>query len=141
MDTQPDSAASLAAKTILICEDESLLRGTLVRDLKRAGYVVLEASTGESASDLLSQQVIDLLITDVRLPGMDGWELVQRARKARAAVSVIVMSAYGKSSLANRMIDCGHCTFLDKPFPMATLREEVRRALTDNGQTFEEARD
>jgi two-component system nitrogen regulation response regulator GlnG len=141
MNTKPDSASHDEAKTILVCEDESLLRGTLVRDLQRSGYVVLEASSGETAALLLHGHVIDLLITDVRLPGINGWELVQRARSDRARLPVIVMSAYGKTDKYGKIADRGSCIFLDKPFPMATLREEVKRALTDNGRTLKEARD
>lgn len=140
MDTPSEFKADTPGRTILICDDEALLLGTLARDLTRAGYSVLQARSGESASELLERRAVDLLITDVRLPGMNGWELVSRARATRAKLPVIVMSAFGRGSDAEepKIGDC--CVFLDKPFPMATLRAEVKRALTESRGHSKEAR-
>lgn len=112
--------------TILVCDDEPLLRKTVARDLAKAGYSVLEAQTAESAEDLLEHRMIDLLITDVRLPGMSGWDLLDRTRARLSTLPVIVMSAYGSGGYQNRK---GQCVFLNKPFAMEMLRTEVRKAL------------
>lgn len=114
-----------SAATILVCDDEPLLRKTLARDLSNIGYTVIEAPTAESAADAFDRQRVDLLITDVRLPGMSGWELVEKVHAVLASLPVIVMSAYG---IQGHEPGLGY-VFLDKPFAMARLRAEVKKAL------------
>lgn len=129
METNADRPGPKSRPTILVCEDQALLRKTLVRDLENEGYALLEAGDGEAACEILGGFAVDLLITDVKLPGMSGWDVVAFTRDHHGAVPIIVMSAYGLEDKARNFTKAFSCSFLDKPFPMATMRAEVQRAL------------
>ena len=82
--------------TILVVEDEELVRDMIAEELRDAGFHVLEAADGESASSLLADDSsVDVLFTDIRLPGqLDGWAVAQFARRLRAALPVVYATGY-----------------------------------------------
>jgi CheY-like chemotaxis protein len=102
---------------VLVVEDEYLVRDMMVRDmivheLTRAGFEVLEAANAEDAMALLPKaERIDLLFTDIKLPGMDGWQLAEKIRGLQADVPVIYASAY-----AGRVSPLPRSKFLQKPY-------------------------
>src|SRR5580765_4599918 len=83
------------AKTILIAEDETVLRESLAELLKEEGYDVLQAPDGKAAYQIALQQPIDLVLSDVRMPEMDGISLLGHMQKIAPHTPVIVMTAYG----------------------------------------------
>ncbi|WP_445326745.1 ATP-binding protein [Sphingobium sp. AN558] len=115
--------------TVLLVEDEDMVRAVAERALVRQGYKVLTAADGEQGLELLaSDETIDLLISDVVMPNMDGPAMVARARRARPDLPVLFMSGYAEEQL-RKSIDIPNVAFLPKPFSVSQLAEAARDAL------------
>ena len=115
--------------TILLVEDEAMVRAVAERALVRQGYTVLAAASGEEALDLLeSEDKIDLLISDVVMPGMDGPALVRRVRQDYPQLPVLFMSGYAEEQL-RKSIDIEQVAFLSKPFSVQQLALAARDAM------------
>ncbi|HXH82205.1 MAG TPA: sigma-54 dependent transcriptional regulator [Candidatus Tectomicrobia bacterium] len=114
---------------ILIVEDDEIFLRPLQRTLEVAGYEVLVVSSGEEAIDLLKGDDVDLVISDKRLPGIDGVELVRRIRHEHPDLAVIVMTAYGTIGSAVEAMRLGAEDYLVKPFDASEVLLVVRRAI------------
>ena len=117
--------------TILLVEDEAMVRTVAERALARHGYKVLTANNGVEALERLAEagDEVALLISDVVMPLMDGPTMVREARKTRPDVPILFMSGYAEEQL-RKSIDLENVAFLPKPFSVLELAEAVRRALT-----------
>jgi two-component system cell cycle sensor histidine kinase/response regulator CckA len=123
--------AARASGTVLLVEDESGVRLLSKRILERGGYRVLEAANGDDAERLFAEHgaTIDLVVSDVVMPGCGGPELVARLRVQAPALRVLYMSGYAELSAArNAGIDRG-APFIEKPFTAAGLLRDVGAAL------------
>jgi len=119
--------------TVLLVEDEDMVRAVAERALTRQGYTVLTADNGESALELLAKSGRpDLLISDVVMPTMDGPAMVRRARERYPDLPVLFMSGYAEEQL-RRSIDIDQVAFLPKPFSVQQLAEATRIALAGGG--------
>jgi CheY-like chemotaxis protein len=109
---------------VLIVDDDAEVRATLAELLEAEGHSATQASSGQEAVELLrSTEMIDLLLTDLRMPGMDGWELVRAAAILRPRLKLGVMSGTPGFNAQHRLwVD----VTLDKP----VSREALRKALT-----------
>jgi DNA-binding NtrC family response regulator len=116
-------------RRILIVEDDEIFLRPLQRSLEVAGYDVLVRSSGEEAIDLLKSDDADLVLTDKRLPGMDGVELVRRLKAEHADLALVVMTAYGTIESAVEAVRLGAADYLVKPFEVAELLIVIRRAI------------
>jgi two-component system cell cycle sensor histidine kinase/response regulator CckA len=115
--------------TVLLVEDEPMVRSVAERALTRHGYTVLTADNGEEALDIIARdEPIDLLISDVVMPGMDGPTVVREARKSRPDLKILFMSGYAEEQL-RKSIDIENVNFLPKPFSVTELAEAARRAV------------
>ena len=115
--------------TILLVEDEDMVRAVAERALTRQGYTVLTAENGEAALELIATaDRPDLLISDVVMPSMDGPTMVARVRKRYPDLPILFMSGYAEEQL-RRSIDIDHVAFLPKPFSVQQLAEAARDAL------------
>lgn len=114
-------------RRILIVEDEEKLRRVVQLQLSAAGYEVEQAGTAEEALRLADRS--DLILTDLRLPGMDGLELLDAVRRQNSAVPVVVMTAYGTVETAVQAMKSGAADFLLKPFSLDHLCAVVEKAL------------
>jgi two-component system cell cycle sensor histidine kinase/response regulator CckA len=115
--------------TVLLVEDEPMVRAVAERALTRHGYQVITADNGEEALEQLAKvEHIDLLISDVVMPGMDGPTVVREARKSRPDIKILFMSGYAEEQLRNS-IDIENVNFLPKPFSVTDLAEAARRAM------------
>jgi len=81
--------------TILVVEDEPKMRRVLELNLSEEGYTVRPVADAEAGLNLLRREKVDLVLTDVKLPGMDGLEFLQAVKRTNAAIPVVVMTAYG----------------------------------------------
>ncbi len=127
---KPKESELWGSGTILLVEDEHMVRTVTERGLTRHGYKVLSASNGEDALELLaSGETVDLLISDVVMPVMDGPTMVREARKQWPDMPILFMSGYAEEQL-RKSIDIDNVAFLPKPFSMIELAEAVRAALT-----------
>jgi two-component system cell cycle sensor histidine kinase/response regulator CckA len=115
--------------TVLLVEDEPMVRGVAERALARHGYSVITADNGEEALEVLGRgEDIELLVSDVVMPGMDGPTMVREARKSRPDLKILFMSGYAEEQLRNS-IDIENVNFLPKPFSVTELAEAARRAI------------
>ena len=115
--------------TVLLVEDEPMVRAVAERALTRHGYTVITADNGEEALELLARgEPIDLLLTDVVMPGMDGPTMVEQARKDRPDLKILFMSGYAEEQLRDS-INVDNTHFLPKPFSVQELAEAAKRAL------------
>jgi two-component system, cell cycle sensor histidine kinase and response regulator CckA len=113
------------APTVLVVDDEAQVRAIARRALEEAGYQVLEASNGRAAIDLLAEgSAVDLLIADLNMPGLGGYEMVQRIRTTRPDLKILYVSGH-----ISRLMDARPLweveAFLNKPFTKDGLREAV----------------
>jgi two-component system cell cycle sensor histidine kinase/response regulator CckA len=114
--------------TVLLVEDEPMVRSVAERALTRHGYTVITADNGEEALEIIGRnEPIDLLISDVVMPGMDGPTMVSEARKSRPELKILFMSGYAEEQL-RKSIDIENVNFLAKPFSVTELAEAARRA-------------
>lgn len=117
------------APRILVAEDSETFRRPLQRTLETAGYEVTAVATAEEALAMLRRRDTDLVLTDIRLPGMDGLTLVRRIRTEYPPLPVIVMTAHGGRDLAADAAALGAADCLVKPFEPGALLEAIRRAI------------
>lgn len=120
------------ARTILLVDDEESVRAIVLKILTRHGHRVLEAEHGAAALRLAAEYAgkIDLLVTDMYMPGLRGPEILETLRQARPEVKVLFMSGYGDEDVARSGVEPGS-TFLRKPFTVEELSEAVQKALGD----------
>ena len=114
-------------KTILVVDDERLLRWSLARHFAKAGYRVLEAGSGAEAESLTSSA--DLVILDVKLPDIDGLDALRIWRQRGLTCPVVVMSAYTTAEREKEARDLGVAHVTPKPFDANTLLGVVRQLL------------
>jgi two-component system cell cycle sensor histidine kinase/response regulator CckA len=126
---KPKEGELWGSGTILLVEDEPMVRGVAERALTRHGYRVVTADNGEDALEILAAgEQIDLLISDVVMPGMDGPTMVAEARKDWPDLKILFMSGYAEEQL-RKSINLDHMSFLPKPFSVQELAEATKRAL------------
>lgn len=114
---------------ILIVEDESKTGDYLRQGLREAGYVVDLATNGVDGLHLALHNSPDLVILDVMLPGLDGWQVLQRMRAERAAMPVLFLTARDQIDDRVRGLEMGADDYLVKPFSFAELLARVRTIL------------
>jgi DNA-binding NtrC family response regulator len=114
---------------ILIVEDEARMRRLLELDLGEAGFQTHSAPDAESGLDLLRREHVDLVLTDLKLPGMNGLEFLQTAKRLHATLPVIVMTAYGSVETAVEAMKAGASDYVLKPFSLAEMRMVVQKEL------------
>ncbi|MDD3276525.1 MAG: sigma-54 dependent transcriptional regulator [Kiritimatiellales bacterium] len=132
-----------AKATILIVDDEKNTREGLARALRRS-YEVLIAESGATALDLLSEKPVDVMLSDLRMPGMDGMTLMQRALAVSPQLICILLTAYGNIETAVDAMRHGATDFLTKPVNLEQLEMVLKRVLrsrraeTENVQLHEQ---
>jgi two-component system cell cycle sensor histidine kinase/response regulator CckA len=116
---------------ILLVEDEDLVRGITARLLRARGYEVLEAADGEAALEMAKAHAgaIDLMISDVVMPGLDGPALLAAARPYLHSAPVLFISGYAEAEFSDLLEGDANVSFLPKPLDIKTLAEEVKRRL------------
>ena len=115
--------------TVLIVEDEPKMLRLLELNLSDEGYTTRSAASAEAALSLLRQESVDLVITDLRLPGMDGLEFLQAAKRVNAALPVVVMTAYGTVETAVEAMKAGASDYVLKPFSLEEIKLIIRKEL------------
>jgi CheY-like chemotaxis protein len=109
--------------TVLVVEDEVDLLFTIALSLELNGYRVVKAASGEEAVDMVEQERPDAVVLDIRLPGIDGWEVLNRLRQRGhfPATPVVLLSAQVDAATAARAVELGCHAHLAKPFRTAEL--------------------
>jgi DNA-binding NtrC family response regulator len=114
-------------KKLLIVDDEETLTFSLYQYfiLAKQNYEVVTAASGEEAWDKINRERFDLVITDIKMPGMSGLELLAQIKKHYPQLEVIVMTAYGSEDKKEEAMRNGATFYLEKPFEMKEIRQRV----------------
>jgi DNA-binding NtrC family response regulator len=118
----------MTGKRVLVVDDETTLRRVTQVQLEQEGYVVSTAASGHEALGILENTSQDLVVTDLRMPGMSGMDLLRQIRAHHPNVAVIIVTAYGSHSVATEAIEAGAYDCIAKPVNPDMLRSIVRRA-------------
>ena len=110
-------------------DDEQAVRIELFQTLIRQGFTVNVAENGRMALDMLGRESVDLIVTDIKMPEMDGLELLKQAKVACPAVPVVIMSGFATVDSAILAMRLGAFDYILKPFPMEVIEQTVVRAL------------
>jgi CheY-like chemotaxis protein/predicted regulator of Ras-like GTPase activity (Roadblock/LC7/MglB family) len=115
--------------SVLIVDDDIALRTTISRDLGDQGFTVWLANDAGEALELLAERSIDVLLTDLRMPGADGIDLLEKIRALSSRTRAILMSGYASARDYQRAIECGAVRVLCKPFTSSELLQAIRQAV------------
>ena len=116
------------AKSVLVVDDEKNIRTTLADILVGEGYEVRTAETGEKAVKLCHKRPFDVVLLDIRMPGMDGFEASRLIRRERRGTCVIMMSAYSTEEFQRVALHEGAAAFIRKPLDLDRVLELIREA-------------
>ncbi|MDQ3651604.1 MAG: sigma-54 dependent transcriptional regulator [Acidobacteriota bacterium] len=119
----------MARKSILVVDDEKSQRDILEMILSGEGYDVTPASSGEAALRIAKERRFDLALTDLKMTGMDGVELLQRLLAYDSSIIVILLTAHGSIDSAKEALRRGAFEYLEKPYERDALLETIKRAL------------
>lgn len=117
------------AAHILVVDDEKDTCLLLNQVLEREGYIVDSANSGVEALNILKKKKINLVITDLNMPEMDGLTLIREARKLKTKAKFIMMTAYGEIETYLDAINMGAFDYLNKPMEISDIRKAVKKAL------------
>lgn len=120
------------SRKIAIVDDEPIIRSLLERLLKLAGYETTAYPDGEAALDACQKEAFDLIITDLRMPGINGFELMESLKSDKPALPVIILTAHGDVDTAIEALRRKACDFITKPFDTCNILTSVRRVLERN---------
>ena len=124
---------------LLFIDDETAWRTLMAERLQERGFEVVEAEDGESALELLDQFAFDIIVTDLRLPGIDGARVIEAAVERYPGIVAIVITGYGTVKDAVAAIKCGAADFIAKPFQFDELMHQLQKALEQRRLTSENA--
>jgi len=119
----------ITMETVLIVDDEKNYTLILAAVMEEEGYEALTANSGESALEILSRSDVDLVITDMKMPAMDGITLLERIKKRDPDLPVIMMTAYGTVEKAVEAMQKGAYSYITKPFDNDSLTAYVGKAV------------
>jgi len=119
----------MAEERILVVDDEYLIRWTLEQNLTKEGYEVLVAETGEEALEKVEQEALDLVLLDIKLPGMDGYEVLERLLEKDRDVVPIMITAFDDVERVVKAMRLGAFDYITKPFDFDRVRLSIQKAL------------
>lgn len=122
---------------ILVVEDEKALRIALCSMLEDEGFKTLEAEDGKVAIELMREERPELVITDLKMPRVDGMRLLKRVKEIDSQIPVIIITAYGSSNTAIEAIKNGAYDYITKPFDLDEVVLKVKRALSHEALALE----
>jgi two-component system response regulator PilR (NtrC family) len=114
--------------SILIVDDEAIMRNLLQKILAREGYQLDTVADGASALEYLEKNTVDIVISDLKMPRMDGFELLKQIKNKYPSVGVIIMTAYGDTFTVKDALLLGADEYITKPFKSYEISLVVERA-------------
>ncbi len=115
--------------TLLLVDDEPNLRKVLGALLRKEGYGVLDAESGKAALEVLRREDVQVVVSDLRMPGMDGLELLKAVRKEWPHIRVVMLTAHGTVDAAVEALKSGALDFLSKPFDKHEMKRVIAKAV------------
>ncbi len=129
--------------SILVVDDEEMMRNLLNRILSREGYRVRSAQNGVAALEVLKKEKVDIIVSDMKMPGMNGFELLKIVKKQYPGIGVIIMTAFGDTYTVKDALLLGADEYITKPFKSYEMALVVERAywriLSASDQTSDRA--
>ncbi len=116
---------------ILVVDDESIVRVSCKRILEPEGFLVDIAADGYEAIELIKRQPYNIIITDLKMPKMDGLEVLQWIKKNSPASKVVVITGFSTPEIAERSAEAGATKYLEKPFTPETLISVIQSAIKE----------
>lgn len=124
-----DISSTTQNATILVVDDEGANRYSVKKTLQKVGYTVREAGNGEEALEIMAEQSFDVVLTDIRMPGLDGVELLRRIKEEVPDIIVILMTAFASLGTAVEALRLGAHDYLIKPSSSQDIRQSVARGV------------
>jgi DNA-binding NtrC family response regulator len=124
-----DGVTTMMQASVLIVDDEPLVRQTLSEWMRKKNFHVIEAEGGRQAMEMIRRDDPDIVISDVVMPGMDGFELLKAAKAVKADISFVMISGYPSHAAALNVMKHGASDYLPKPFTLEELTRRVSRTL------------
>ena len=121
----------MTKKKILIVDDEEIMRGFLCDLLEDSGYEVDQSRSGEEALEFIKQKKYDLVITDIKMQGKDGYDVLKEVKKIYPDIKVLLMTGYALDEDGVSSISKGANGFILKPFDINSIREITHRLLNE----------
>lgn len=118
------------AYKVLVVDDQFGIRILLQEVLQREGYEIFQAPNGVIALEIVKNEDPDIILLDMKIPGMDGLEILRNVRKLELDTKVIMMTAYGELDLIQEAMEMGALAHFTKPFDIDEIREAVKQALS-----------
>ncbi|NMD70038.1 response regulator [Bacillus sp. DNRA2] len=112
---------------VLIVDDQFGIRILLNEVLQKEGYQTFQAANGVQALEIVNKNMPDLVLLDMKIPGMDGIEILKRMKVVEPDIRVIIMTAYGELDMIQEAKDLGALTHFAKPFDIDDIRAAVRK--------------
>lgn len=122
---------SAEGRRILVVDDEASIRDLCARVLQRAGFAVVTAGGGEEAVDRLREETFDAVISDIRMPGVSGLEVLDAAKQTSPEIRVVLITGFGTPQTLERARHSGADRILTKPFNPTELLTTVQEILSD----------
>jgi DNA-binding NtrC family response regulator len=114
---------------VLIVDDEESVRKSLEKLLAYEKYATFSAADGESALEIVGSELVDLVLLDIKMPGMDGLEVLQKMKDIRSDIPVVIISGHGTIATAVEATKLGAFDFLEKPIDLERLLLTVRNGI------------
>jgi len=127
----PTTRTSIERPRILVVDDEASIRDLLAKTLSLADYDVDTAPDGRAALERLRLYVYDLLIVDLKMPGIDGLTVIREAKRLKADIPVIVITGFSTESAAIEALNLGVTSYLTKPFRVPQVLAAAAKAIGD----------
>lgn len=119
---------------VLIVDDQVGIRVLLIEVFTSEGYSTYQASNGKAALDLVKRERPDIVLLDMKIPGMDGLEILRHIKEIDPAIKVIMMTAYGELAMIRQATDLGALMHFTKPFDIDEMRIAVNNELRNPSQ-------
>lgn len=118
-------------KKLLIVDDQIGIRILLLEVFATEGYETFQAANGRSALEIVRAHTPDLVLLDMKIPGMDGLEILKKIKEINVSIKVIMMTAYGELDMIKEATDLGALMHFTKPFDIDELRSAVNAQMTE----------
>ncbi|GAF12772.1 sporulation initiation phosphotransferase [Bacillus sp. JCM 19046] len=114
---------------VLIVDDQFGIRVLLTEVLQKDGYEMFQAANGKEALDIQAMEDISIVLLDMKIPGMDGVEILKQLKQRQPSIKVIMMTAYGELKMVNEALENGAISYMAKPFDISDVRQAIRKNL------------
>lgn len=118
--------------TVLIVDDDSIQRQVLAGDLKTRGFNVLEADSSESALEIVKRNTVDVILSDLKMPGSSGISLLENLKSVNPDISVVIMTAFATVETAVQALKSGAYDFITKPYNLDEIEVIIRHIIEKN---------